>query len=62
MTAHGNLLRALAAHLDHLSPQEILGLNIPTGMPLRTDWTLDSPPRSAGVLLTRMSRRRRPPS
>jgi len=34
VTAHGNSLRALAAHLDHLSPQEILCLNIPTGMPL----------------------------
>jgi 2,3-bisphosphoglycerate-dependent phosphoglycerate mutase len=34
VTAHGNSLRALVAHLDRLSPQEILGLNIPTGMPL----------------------------
>ena len=34
VTAHGNSLRALVAHLDRLSPREILGLNIPTGMPL----------------------------
>jgi 2,3-bisphosphoglycerate-dependent phosphoglycerate mutase len=34
VTAHGNSLRALVAHLDRLSPTEILGLNIPTGMPL----------------------------
>jgi 2,3-bisphosphoglycerate-dependent phosphoglycerate mutase len=34
VTAHGNSLRALVAHLDRLSPSEILGLNIPTGMPL----------------------------
>ncbi len=34
VTAHGNSLRALVAHLDRLSPPEILGLNIPTGMPL----------------------------
>jgi 2,3-bisphosphoglycerate-dependent phosphoglycerate mutase len=34
VTAHGNSLRALVAHLDRLSPAEILGLNIPTGMPL----------------------------
>jgi 2,3-bisphosphoglycerate-dependent phosphoglycerate mutase len=34
VTAHGNSLRALVAHLDRLSPQEVLDLNIPTGMPL----------------------------
>ena len=34
VTAHGNSLRALVAHLDRLSPAEILGLDIPTGMPL----------------------------
>ena len=34
VTAHGNSLRALVAHLDRLSPAEVLGLNIPTGMPL----------------------------
>ena len=34
VTAHGNSLRALVAHLDRLSPEEILRLNIPTGMPL----------------------------
>jgi 2,3-bisphosphoglycerate-dependent phosphoglycerate mutase len=34
ITAHGNSLRALVAHLDRLSPAEVLGLNIPTGMPL----------------------------
>jgi 2,3-bisphosphoglycerate-dependent phosphoglycerate mutase len=34
VTAHGNSLRALVAHLDRLSPAEVLGLDIPTGMPL----------------------------
>ena len=34
VTAHGNSLRALATHLDQLSRQEVVGLNIPTGMPL----------------------------
>jgi 2,3-bisphosphoglycerate-dependent phosphoglycerate mutase len=34
VVAHGNSLRALAAHLDRLSPEEVLELNIPTGMPL----------------------------
>lgn len=37
VTAHGNSLRALVAHLDRLSPEEITELNIPTGMPLRYD-------------------------
>ena len=37
VTAHGNSLRALVAHLDHLSPDEVLELNIPTGMPLHYD-------------------------
>lgn len=37
VVAHGNSLRALVAHLDALTPEEVLGLNIPTGMPLRYD-------------------------
>lgn len=35
VTAHGNSLRALVAHLDRLTREEVLDLNIPTGMPLR---------------------------
>jgi 2,3-bisphosphoglycerate-dependent phosphoglycerate mutase len=34
LTAHSNSLRALVAHLDALTPLEVLALNIPTGMPL----------------------------
>ena len=34
ITAHGNSLRALVKHLDHISDQDIVGLNIPTGAPL----------------------------
>ena len=34
ITAHGNSLRALVKHLDHISDQDIVGLNIPTGVPL----------------------------
>lgn len=34
ITAHGNSLRALVKHLDHISNEEILKLNIPTGIPL----------------------------
>ena len=34
ISAHGNSLRALVMHLDQLSQEEILELNIPTGVPL----------------------------
>jgi 2,3-bisphosphoglycerate-dependent phosphoglycerate mutase len=34
IAAHGNSLRALIKHLDHISDSEIVGLNIPTAVPL----------------------------
>ncbi len=34
ITAHGNSLRALVKHLDKISEEEIISLNIPTGIPL----------------------------
>lgn len=34
IVAHGNSLRALVKHLDGLSKEEVLKLNIPTGVPL----------------------------
>ena len=34
IAAHGNSLRALVKYLDHISEEEIVELNIPTGMPL----------------------------
>jgi 2,3-bisphosphoglycerate-dependent phosphoglycerate mutase len=34
ITAHGNSLRALVKYLDGISDQDILTLNIPTGVPL----------------------------
>lgn len=34
ITAHGNSLRALIKHLDDISDQDIVGLNIPTGVPM----------------------------
>ena len=37
IVAHGNSLRALVKHLDRISDEEIVGLNIPTGIPLRYD-------------------------
>ena len=34
IVAHGNSLRALVMYLDHVGEQEIVSLNIPTGIPL----------------------------
>jgi len=34
IAAHGNSLRALVKYLDNVSDEAIVGLNIPTGMPL----------------------------
>ena len=33
IAAHGNSLRALCKHLDKIKDEEIVKLNIPTGMP-----------------------------
>ena len=35
VAAHGNSLRALVKHLDGISDDAIVGLNVPTGIPLR---------------------------
>ncbi|MGH3473081.1 MAG: phosphoglyceromutase [Nocardioidaceae bacterium] len=37
VTAHGNSLRALVKHLDGMSDQDVVALNIPTGIPLLYD-------------------------
>ena len=34
IAAHGNSLRALVKYLDGVSDEDIVGLNIPTGVPL----------------------------
>ena len=34
IAAHGNSLRALVKHIDNISDQDIVGMNIPTGIPL----------------------------
>jgi 2,3-bisphosphoglycerate-dependent phosphoglycerate mutase len=34
IVAHGNSIRALVKHLDNVSEEEIVSLNIPTGVPL----------------------------
>ncbi|MBA2415285.1 MAG: phosphoglyceromutase [Geodermatophilaceae bacterium] len=37
VVAHGNSLRALVKHLDGMGEQEVVALNIPTGIPLLYD-------------------------
>jgi 2,3-bisphosphoglycerate-dependent phosphoglycerate mutase len=37
VAAHGNSLRALIKHLDRVSDADIVGLNVPTGVPLVYD-------------------------
>ena len=44
IVAHGNSLRALVKYLDQMSDDEIVGLNIPTGIPLRYDLDADLRP------------------
>jgi len=34
ISAHGNSIRALVKHLNNISDEDIVGLNIPTGIPL----------------------------
>lgn len=34
IVAHGNSIRALMQHLEQMSPDEIMGVNMPTGIPM----------------------------
>jgi len=44
MVAHGNSLRALVKYLDQMSDEDVVSLNIPTGIPLRYDLDADLRP------------------
>lgn len=50
IVAHGNSLRALVKHLDDISEEEILELNIPTGIPLIYQLNDELRPISSGYL------------
>ncbi len=50
VAAHGNSLRALVKYLDGISDEEIVGLNIPTGVPLVYDLDDALRPRSSRYL------------
>lgn len=46
IVAHGNSLRALVKYLDDISEEDIIGLNIPTGVPLVYELDKDLKPIS----------------
>jgi 2,3-bisphosphoglycerate-dependent phosphoglycerate mutase len=46
--AHGNSLRAMVKHLDGISDEAIVGLNIPTGIPLVYELDADFRPLQPG--------------
>ena len=48
IVAHGNSLRALVKYLDQMSDDDVVALNIPTGIPLRYDLDVDMRPVVAG--------------
>jgi 2,3-bisphosphoglycerate-dependent phosphoglycerate mutase len=48
IAAHGNSLRALVKYLDGMSDEDVVGLNIPTGIPLRYDLDADLRPMVIG--------------
>jgi len=50
IAAHGNSLRAIVKHLDGISDADIMGLNIPTGVPLVYTLDEDLSPLESGYL------------
>ena len=50
IVAHGNSLRALVMYLDKISEAEIVGLNIPTGVPLAYELDAELRPIHSGYL------------
>ena len=48
IAAHGNSLRAIVKHLDQMSDEAVVGLNIPTGIPLVYDLDDDLKPTEIG--------------
>ena len=48
VAAHGNSLRAMVKHLDGLTEEQVVGLNIPTAIPLRYELDDDLQPLTLG--------------
>jgi len=53
VVAHGNSLRSIVMDLDKLSREEVLELNIPTGIPLVYDLDTDGAVLEKRYLFTR---------
>ena len=51
VAAHGNSLRAIVKHLDQIGDEEVVGLNIPTGIPLVYELDDDLKPAGAARYL-----------
>jgi 2,3-bisphosphoglycerate-dependent phosphoglycerate mutase len=51
IAAHGNSLRAIVKHLDRMSDDAVVGLNIPTGIPLLYELDDDAKPTAPGAYL-----------
>lgn len=50
IAAHGNSLRGIVKHLDNMSDEAIMGLNLPTGIPFVYELGEDLKPISGGSL------------
>ena len=50
VVAHGNSLRALIKHFDGISNEDIVGLNLPTGVPIVYDVSADGTPSNRRFL------------
>ncbi len=50
IAAHGNSLRAMVKHLDNVSDEDIVELNIPTGVPLLYEFDRHAKPLSRRYL------------
>ncbi|MDG1292495.1 MAG: 2,3-bisphosphoglycerate-dependent phosphoglycerate mutase, partial [Pseudomonadales bacterium] len=50
IAAHGNSLRSLVKYLDNISDEDIIGVNIPTGVPLVYQLDADLKPISSEYL------------
>ncbi|MDN5805529.1 MAG: 2,3-bisphosphoglycerate-dependent phosphoglycerate mutase, partial [Microlunatus sp.] len=48
VAAHGNSLRAIVKHLDQMGDAEVVGLNIPTGVPLLYELDDEFKPTTVG--------------
>ena len=48
IAAHGNSIRAIVKHLDEMSDKDVVGLNIPTGIPLVYEFDDDLKPIEIG--------------